>query len=896
MTHPLTLAVTLALAAPLAAAQTTAPKSGIPAPVPTKPALSKPALTTAQATTATLSEIVVTGAPELLSNFLKASLSTQTGASLSGLNLRAIEQEALTTGYFSAVSASLGTVGGKNVLTLTVKPNPVIGAVEVSGLTYFPVDTYKARIADLLNIAPGATLNTDRIEQSKELLTQNFRSEGYPFAPSVSTRAVAAKDGSVTLTYVVDESAPLSRVEISGNTRLPKDTIVNIFKPLQTAKKFTPDAYFKAAQDIGQAYQAAGFLQSGIDAPATTLEGGVLKVKLAEGVVGTIDTSGLTVGNPGAAVGAATVAALQTKLGAPLTLAKLEADTRSLSNATGKSVGFALQPGAADPAQVTVLFGDAQTATGPIKTIAFAGNTKLSAAELQAGLKIKVGDVYSKQLAESSFFAVRDAYRAKGFDISTRDAIKFDQGTLTYTVREAQLARFELKWAGPHRTQDRVILREVQDLRGVVTDASVREGIDRITRLGIVKVTDVVMRSDDPKNPESLTYVISVAEQTGTQSFAPALAYDTATGFSGDLSVNFNNVFGLGHGLQAGVTAQPTDSGQFLGGGVTYTIPWIDANFADFRKTRTSVSLSLSSTLSPNNAVAAADGTDSGRQYTGRSSGFSVRLGRSLSQYLTGSLGVGTSYDTSYLEKITSADQVAFDNANVQRIKDGKPVVSATTDDQALALKPMDGLTTRISPALNYDSTNSGDFPTRGVRANLSPSYNFGYAGNTALNWFRIEGGASTYFGFGKKLTKGFSQENKQQVFAVRLNAGTLTGAYPAASNFALGDANTVSAYELRGIPGGTVRGTSYVTGSAEYRYDFGVSNNIAQGLYGIAFVDAGSAWAAGGTQTGAYGLGVGVQLNLGLGGGLLPALRFDYGFSPSNNSSKFSFRLGPTW
>ena len=886
MNHPLTLAVTLALAAPLAAAQTTAPKSAAPAPAPPRPAVSKPATTTAQAATATLGEIVVTGAPDLLSNFLKASLSTQTGASLSGLNLRSIEQEALATGYFSAVTATLGTVGSKNVLTLAVKPNPVISAVEVTGLTYFPVDTYKGRIADLLNIAPGATLNTDRIEQSKELLTQNFRSEGYPFAPSVSTRTVAAKDGSVTLTYVVDESAPLTRVEISGNTRLPKDTIVNIFKPIQTAKKFTPDAYFKAAQEIAQAYQAAGFLQSGIDAPATTLEGGVLKVKLAEGVVGSIDTSGLTVGNPGTAVGAATVAALQTKLGAPLTLAKLEADTRSLSNSTGKSVGFALQPGSADPAQVTVLFGDAQTATGPIKTIAFAGNTKLSSAELQAALKLKVGDVYSKQLAESSFFALREAYRAKGFDISTRDAIKFDQGALTYTVREARLAKFELKWTGAHRTQDRVILREVQDLRGVVTDASVREGIDRITRLGIVKVTDVTMRSDDPKNPESLTYVISVAEQNGTQFFSPSLSYDTASGFSGDLSVNFNNVFGLGHGLQAGVTAQPTDSGQFLGGGVTYTIPWIDADFADFRKTRTSLTLSLSSSLSPNNTIAAADGSDSGRQYTGRSSGFSVRVGRSLGQYLTGSLGVGTSYDTSYLEKITDAEKATAASA------------SKTLPDDAAgnALKPMDGLTTRLSPSLNYDSTNSSDFPTRGVRASLSPSYNFGYAGTTALNWFRIEGGASTYFGFGKNLTKGFSQENKQQVFAVRLNAGTLTGAYPAASNFALGDANTISAYELRGVPGGTLRGTSYVTGSAEYRYDFGVSNNIAQGLYGIAFVDAGSAWAAGGTQTGAYGLGVGVQLNLGLGGALLPALRFDYGFSPSNNSSKFSFRIGPTW
>ncbi len=865
MKHPLTLALSLALAAPLAAAQTTAPTSTAP----TSPAAPQ---------SATLGDVVVTGAPDLLGNFLKASLTVQPGAALSGLNLRQIEQEALATGYFSSAVASLGTQNGQNVLTLAVKANPVIGAVEVSGLTYFPADTYKARIADLLNIAPGATLNTDRIEQSKDLLAQNFRGEGYPFAPNISTQTKAAADGSVTLTYVVDETAPISRVEVEGNTRLPRDAVVNAFKPLYDAKKFTPDEYFKAAQQIAQAYQAAGFLQSGVDVSGTTLEGGVLKVRLAEGVVSSVDTSNL-----GASVSAA---GLSTQIGQPLTLANLEADTRTLANQTGKSVGFALQPDAQNPAKVTVLFGDAQTATGPVKEIRFVGNTKLTSAELTAALKVKVGDVYSKQLAESSFFSLRDAYRAKGYEVSTRDPITFDQGVLTYTLREASLAKFELNWSGTHRTKDRVILRELQDLKGVVTDASVRDGLDRITRLGIVKVTNLTTRSDDPKNPEALTYVISLTEQSSTRSIPLGITYDTASGFQGSIGVSNNNVFGLGHTLDASVTAQPTDSGQFLGGGVSYTIPWLDVDFADFRKTRTSLSLSLSSNLSPNNVILNTDSSVTGRQFTQRSSGFSVRVGRSLGQYLTGSFGVGTSYDVSYLEKVTAADQTAADTAGTTLLD----------DDAARALLPQNGVVTRLSPALTYDSSNSSDFPTQGIRANLSPSYNFGSAGSTSLGWFRLEGGASTYFGFGKSLDKGFNQQTKQQVFAVRANAGTLTGTYPSGSLFTIGGASIVSAYELRGVPSGTLKGSSYLTGSAEYRYDFGVSNSVAQGLYGIAFVDAGTAFGSDGTQTSDYGLGLGVQLNLGVGGALLPALRFDYGFSPSNQSSKFTFRIGPVF
>ena len=41
---------------------------------------------------------------------------------------------------------------------------------------------------------------------------------------------------------------------------------------------------------------------------------------------------------------------------------------------------------------------------------------------------------------------------------------------------------------------------------------------------------------------------------------------------------------------------------------------------------------------------------------------------------------------------------------------------------------------------------------------------------------------------------------------------------------------------------------------------------------------------------------GLGVQVNLGFGGVLLPALRFDYGFSQRNPKGVFSFRLGPVF
>ncbi|MFC6801055.1 POTRA domain-containing protein [Deinococcus caeni] len=205
-------------------------------------------------------------------------------------------------------------------------------------------------------------------------------------------------------------------MEVQGVTLLPASTVTAIFKPLYDARRFTPDAYFAAVQQLQQAYDAAGYLQSGVNPQASTLEGGVLKIGVIEGRVSTVDLTDLGVSG----------AVLQTRAGQPLSLAALQADVRTLANQTGKPVGFAIQPDPQNPAQVTVLFGSAGVATGPVKSIEVKGNTLVPAADLLAAVKTKVGDVYSPQLAQDDFLAIRDVYRKAGYEISTRDAISFE--------------------------------------------------------------------------------------------------------------------------------------------------------------------------------------------------------------------------------------------------------------------------------------------------------------------------------------------------------------------------------------------------------------------------------------------------------------------------------------
>ncbi|THF88673.1 outer membrane protein assembly factor [Deinococcus sp. KSM4-11] len=885
MRHPLTLAVTVLLAAP-AVAQTTG----------------------------TVQDVTVVGTSELLANFLRATLTVQAGVPLSSVNLRQVEQEVIASGYFKTAVAELRTVSGKDTLYITVTSNPTISAVEASGLTFLPADGFKKSIGELLNIAPGATLNTQRLEQAKEALANNYNAEGYPFAPSISTDVKTNKDGTATVSFVVDETAPIKRVEVSGVTLLPASTVTAIFKPLYDSKKFTPDAYYAAVTQLQQAYDQAGYLQSGVDTKGSTLEGGVLKVKALEGKVAAIDTSDL----------GDIKATLQTQAGKPLTLASIQADVRTLANQTGKPVGFALQPDAQNPAQVTVLFGAADVATGPVKSIAVTGNTLVPTAQLLAAVKTKVGDTYTPQLAQDDFLALRDVYRKAGYEISTRDAITFKEGVLTYTVREVKLVGYELQWAGKHRTVDRVILRELPAPGTAFNLNQLRASLGSISRLGFVKVTTETVKSD-PANPENVTYVLGLSETTTGIPVNLGLTYDSfAGGWGGDAAYTNTNAFGLGHNFTVGVGAQQNQAGQNLVGNVSYTIPWLDFDFLDFRKVPTSLSVTAGSNVTGNTPIlttatsgtlTGSDGTtvvtpdagsDTGFDYTTRTTSFSVSAGRNLTKYLSANVGVGVSYRTYYLEALAEDSTTGIQDGNAKVKVKSTDSAGTTTETEVLVpatyatpLIPDSSVTTRVSGGLSYDSTDNAEFPGRGLRSGLAAGYNVGRQGSTPLSWTDVQAGIIGYYGFGRTLEKELNVQTKQQVVAVRLNAGTILSpdTAPAGTGFSIGGGSSPNpAFQLRGLDNAALFGTHYVTSSAEYRYDFGLKSGIAQGLYGVVFADAGTAWSDTTAAKLNYGFGAGMQLNLGIGGALLPSLRFDYGYSPQNGNGKFSFRLGNFW
>ncbi|MFC6617945.1 POTRA domain-containing protein [Deinococcus radiophilus] len=122
-----TLMLTLALGAFAPALAQTAPTAA--------PTVAQPA--------GTVSEVVVNGTTELLANFVRATLNVQPGAPVASVDLEAVRQGVLNSGYFSSATARVEQREGRDVLVIDVVPNATIGSVDATGLTFLPAEALK---------------------------------------------------------------------------------------------------------------------------------------------------------------------------------------------------------------------------------------------------------------------------------------------------------------------------------------------------------------------------------------------------------------------------------------------------------------------------------------------------------------------------------------------------------------------------------------------------------------------------------------------------------------------------------------------------------------------------------------------------------------------------------
>ena len=793
---------------------------------------------------APIREIRVEGADPVLATLAKIALPVRAGDEVRPEELGKLAEAVRETGYFEHVEVTLQD----GVLLVRVRPNPPIAEVRIEAKA-FPPEKLAAYLADQLALAPGTTYNPKKAEKARQLLSELYQKQGFPFAPEVRL-AVDRQDDGVHLTYQVHEEPPLTGLKIEGAHWVPLEEIKNAFLPLMREKKFVWPLYLEAVQKVGALYAERGYRGSGVDPERTHLSEGVLTVVIRELKIARVDPDGL----PESPV----------QVGEPFNYDRIVEAVAELTRTLGREVRFDFR---LEKDGVFVRFALGEKKYGVIEEIRIEGATAFSPEELKAQLVQKVGDPFSPQLAKADFERLLAYYRKAGYALVPKPDFSFKDGVYTQRLREVKIAGYRLEWQGSHRTRDFVILRELPKPGALLSVPAIREGIGKILRLGILAGPPEVRTEPGPS--EDRVIVVLRLKEGKTVVLAPAIAWSSQSGWSGQVSVSDKNLWGRAHNASLNLSFVENDAGDNLSFSLSYQIPWLYLDLADFKETPTAVRFSAYSIPYGNFKLKDAEGNETGWEYTERRSGASLSASRPLSDRITLELGLEGQWVKTELETLDPPEDPALNEA------------------EARALLPNNYANALIATTLTYSDVDDPLYPTRGMVGQLHLGYGMVFPeGEPAAGFAPLWASYKTYEA---------QDPEGRAVFALRVAGGLILGAPPESRYFSMGGSEPELTM-LRGYQPRSFSGTRLFSSSLEYRYDFQFESVLTRTIIGIVFADLGSAWMPGDEVRLHAGFGFGVQLNLGYGAVQFPAIRLDYGFSAENPRGVLHFRIGPVF
>ena len=872
-----------------------------------------------------LVDVRVAGTSEALTPLVEVNLTARAGTPVGSIDLEAERNRVLGMGTFAEVTITIEDRGSGPELSVRVSENPKIGEITIEGSS-FNAQPFLDILADRKLLRPGATYNSVRAQEGIETIQRIYRETqeiAWPFNVPVTLTSEPVVSGGtgpstpLRVTYTIDEQANYDQIRVIGNTILTPAQIREALGDAIPANATltgaedgsivvtTPGSSFNGAvyrnlqERFANTYNAAGFRGNGVNSQQSNLENNTLNLALLEFRIASISTTAIGVDQ----------SALNVQPGDLFNYNSLLDDVRTL--AVGRNTDISLQTAYSASGEVRVIFvPGAPASTGVIDTVQITGNTVFSSAELFPLLAMNVGDTYTTVIAEEDYRRIAELYNENGYSIIEPD-VSYDSGVYSINVREVIIADYALTFEDSEnrRTSDRVVTRYLPEVGSVLSRELLIQSLRNINELGIVQPKSPTLGVNDPTKPQNVTVNLVVTEQL-TRSFVPEAQFSTGAGLTGSIIYKDDNFLGEAQKLSIDLNTQSSSRGLLFGGQINYQVPWIDVDFLDFRDTPTSFGFSLFS-LNNSGTPIVSDGkttiahpciaqgtcedTEGNQVRIGNSSrrdtGFSVSFGRRIADFTTFNAGVRSNFSNYAYEAPGTDGECEFDASG--NLTNGADCYLDT--DRALALVPTSGNFTFFSSGITFDNRDSGLFPTRGVRSNVNVGYGFGsdYVAETQTN----QGYNYSQFKAGFRTYAALTPNNN--VLAFRVNVGTQLGAadYPSSNYFAVGDTQSVETlirgYSLRDFS----LSQSYLTSSIEYRYNLGLDTSVTQAIHAIGFTDLGFASSTPvGISNPYLSAGVGLELNLNLGGLGLPPLRLDYGFSGEEPAGYFKFRIGPVF
>ena len=486
-----------------------------------------------------------------------------------------------------------------------------------------------------------------------------------------------------------------------------------------------------------------------------------------------------------------------------------------------------------------------------VGAVRIAGDLVVPAAELEQLIRIKTGDVFSREKLQLSAKDISDRLGAEGYAFANVNAVpdldqKDAKASFTFYVdpgRRAYVRRINI--SGNSKTRDVVIRREFRQLEDAWYDGPrIERSKDRVKRLGYFD--DVSIETPPvPGTSDQVDVDVSVTErQTGN--LLAGVGYSSAEGVVLNGSISQQNIFGSGNALSLGInTGKYNRQVSMVFTQPYYTVDGVSRTIELYQKNLDPTGLAIS-------------------QYSSRTTGGALGFGIPVTE--TDTINVGGRYEHTSLTLFADTPPVYKDFVNQ---------FGSTTDAYIL------------SSGWSRDSRDDILYPTRGrlQSALLEVGLPIG-----DLSYYKIQ----------------YTQSYYQPIYGdligmMRVDLGYGDGfsgkPLPFFKAFFAGGGDSVRGYDTASLGprdsfGNALGGKRKIVGNLEMFYPILKGDKAVRAS---VFIDAGQIYALG-TQpqyeSFRYSTGVGIQWNSPVG-----PLKFSYGIplnaKPGDREQRFQFQAG---
>ncbi len=403
----------------------------------------------------------------------------------------------------------------------------------------------------------------------------------------ITAEAERLADGSVRLTYQVTEAPIIAEVQVVGNKVISDQDLLAVTR---ISRGMTGEDYLieNAKRAIVEKYRQLGYYLTTVTVDESELkQSGILFFRIIEGP--RVKVRAIVFEGNHAFTGNELHAEIKTRTSVPL-IRRGELDEDRLRDDVAALDHFYKDSGYLDvrvdrtielspdqtEAKITFLIVEGRQftlrsiRTEPPQLQVF------TAAQIEAMIEMKPGDVYRKQDVAGAARFVQDAYFRLGYvdarvnaqELRTGEAPEVDMLVVVYEGQKWNLGNVSI--IGNFLTRDSVIRRHLRNVKpGRPLDhAELDYATERIRATRLFSEVSVAVQDPDPARPGVRDVVVEVKEDnTGSVNFGIAAGSDT--GFFGEFSVTQRNF---------DITDPPESPGElftgraFRGGGQTFTM------------------------------------------------------------------------------------------------------------------------------------------------------------------------------------------------------------------------------------------------------------------------------------------------------------------------------------